>query len=139
MSCTLNLEVPRINSTFQEEREHLVGEMNLTYMCEFEGYPLPNVAFYFNGVHIPANNTNGICVVSNTLIIPSPQVYHSGIYQCIVSNEIGDDQAAWLLEIRQPSMLLSPSQLLYVLEQQLILVLILMLPCRSTTGAALRL
>ena len=81
--------------------------MNLTYICEFEGYPLPNLAFYFNGAHIPANNTNGIYIVSNTLIIPTPQVSHSGIYQCIISNEFGDDQAAWLLEIRQPSMFVS--------------------------------
>lgn len=97
-------EVPRITYSLEDERDRLVGEMNLTYICEFEGYPLPNLAFYFNGARIPTNNTNGIIyIVGNKLIIRSAQVSHSGIYQCIVSNEFGDDQQAWLLEIRQPS------------------------------------
>ena len=96
-------EVPNITNTSQDEREHLVGEENLMYTCEFEGFPLPSISFYFNGVCITVDSTNGIIIVGNTLTIPSPQVSHSGVYQCIVSNEFGDDQAAWLLEIRQPS------------------------------------
>ena len=96
-------EVPRITNSFRGEREHLVGEDNLTYTCEFEGFPHPRVTFYFNGVHIVTNGANDVIIINNTLTIPSPQVSHSGIYQCIVSNEFGDDQAAWLLEIRQPS------------------------------------
>ena len=96
-------EIPRITNTLQDEREHLVGEENLMYTCEFEGFPLPTIAFYFNGARIRADDTSVVDIVNNTLVIPSPQVSHSGIYQCIVSNEFGDDQAAWLLEIRQPS------------------------------------
>ena len=49
------------------------------------------------------DNSMDIIVNYDTPIIPSPQVSHSGIYQCIVSNEFGDDQQSWLLEIRQPS------------------------------------
>ena len=101
--CHDNSELPRITNTLQDEREHLVGEDNLTYICEFEGFPHPRVMFYFNGARIQADSTSGVIVINNTLIIPSPQVSHSGIYQCIVSNEFGDDQAAWLLEIREPS------------------------------------
>ena len=102
---TTLVEVPRITSIFQNERDHLVGETNLMYTCEFEGFPLPNISFYFNGVHITkiSNKAGDVHIVNNTLTIPSPQVSHSGVYQCIVSNEFGGDQAAWLLEIRQPS------------------------------------
>ena len=50
-----------------------------------------------------ADGIDGVNIINSTLIIPTPQVSHSGIYQCIVSNEFGDDQAAWLLEIREPS------------------------------------
>ena len=75
------------------------------YTCEFEGFPPPYVVFYFNGAPILASSTIGVNIINNTLIIPSPQVSHSGIYQCIVSNEFGDDQQAWLLEIREPSKL----------------------------------
>ena len=72
------------------------------YTCQFEGFPLPNITFFFNGAVI--SPYNGVTVsINNTLTIPSPQVSHSGIYQCIVSNEFGDDQATWVLEIRQPS------------------------------------
>jgi hypothetical protein len=109
----MNADVPRITTVFQDEREHFVGENSLTYMCEFEGFPYPRVAFYFNGVRIVANSSSTVNIINNTLIIPSPQVGHSGIYQCIVSNEIGDDQAAWLLEIRQPSELNIAIILLY--------------------------
>ena len=98
-----NAEIPAITSTFPDERQHYTGEQNLTYTCESEGFPTPTVSFYFNGVYITVDNTIDIIVNNNTLTIPSPQVSHSGIYQCIVSNEFGDDQAAWLLEIRQPS------------------------------------
>ena len=98
MACA---EVPRIINRIQDERNLLVGERSLTYTCQFEGAPLPGVMFYFNGAIISPGS--GVTIVGNTLMIPSPQVSHSGVYQCIVSNEFGDDQAAWLLEIRQPS------------------------------------
>ena len=77
-------------------------EENLRYTCEFEGFPLPSIAFYFNGAPIATDSISGANVVNDTLIIPSLQVSHSGIYQCIVSNEFGDDQRAWLLEVREP-------------------------------------
>ena len=71
------------------------------YTCVFEGSPTPTIEWYFNGQLISSDL--GVSIDSNTLTIPSPHVSHSGIYQCIVSNEFGDDQAAWLLEIREPS------------------------------------
>ena len=94
--------MPRITNTVEDERDILVGEDSLMFTCLFEGFPLPNIAFYFNGAVIPPSR--GVTINGNTLTIPSPQVSHSGIYQCIVSNEFGDDQQAWLVEIRKPSM-----------------------------------
>ena len=90
-------------NNLQHEREHFTVEENLMYECEFEGFPLPNVTFYFNGRPISTDTGLSVVINNNTLTIPSPQVSHSGIYQCIVSNRFGDDQAAWLLEIREPS------------------------------------
>ena len=69
--------------------------------CEFEGYPTPRIDWYFNGK--PISPDSGVSISDNTLAIASPQTSNSGIYQCIVSNDVGDDQAAWLLEIRLPS------------------------------------
>ena len=94
-------EVPRITNTIQDHRDYLVGGQNLTYICQFEGFPLPNISFYHNGAAI--SRGSGVTIIGNTLIIPTPQVSHSGVYQCIISNVVGDDQLAWLLEVREPS------------------------------------
>ena len=72
------------------------------YTCEFEGSQPSTIEWFFNGQPISPNS--GVSAVGNTLTIASPQVSNSGIYQCIVSSRYGDDQHAWLLEIRQPSM-----------------------------------
>ena len=71
-------EVPRIISNLHNEREHFTMEKNLTYACEFEGSPLPRIKFYFNGQ--PIFTDIGVSIYNNTLIIPSPQVSHSGTY-----------------------------------------------------------
>ena len=94
-------EIPQITNTFCDERDHFAGEENLMYTCQFEGFPLPKITFFFNGAVVPPDS--GVTIVNNSLTIHFPQVNHSGIYQCIVSNKFGDDQQAWLLEIRQPS------------------------------------
>ena len=94
-------EVPRITNTLHDERDHFAGEESLMYTCHFEGSPLPNITFFFNGAVISTDS--GMTIIHNSLTIHSPDVSHSGIYQCIVSNEFGDDQLAWLLEIREPS------------------------------------
>ena len=73
------------------------------FTCKFVSWPLPSIKFYFNGQPISTGASTGVSIANNTLTILSPQVSHSGIYQCIVSNEFGDDQAAWLLDIREPS------------------------------------
>ena len=89
--------------TIKDEMVYLDGEQNLVYTCKFEGFPPPNIAFYFNGAAISAGSD--MTVIGDTLTIPSPQVFHSGVYQCIINSEIGDDQLAWFLEIREPSQL----------------------------------
>ena len=90
-------------SSPQNEREHFTLEEHLMYTCEFEGFPFPNITFYFNGRPISNGTESDVRIANNTLIISFPQVSHSGVYQCIVSNEFGDDQQAWLLEVREPS------------------------------------
>ena len=97
----LFIELPTITRSPPDRREIVEGEENLMYMCEFEGYPTPRIDWYFNGE--PISSDRGVSISENTLTIASPQTSNSGIYQCIVSNDVGDAQAAWLLEIRQPS------------------------------------
>ena len=47
----------------------------------------------------------------STVTIPEPQIHHSGIYQCIVTNHLGlQDYRAWLLEVREESKLYRTKQ-----------------------------
>ena len=107
-------EVPRITNNIQSVQEHFTVKGALNFTCEFRGFPHPRIAFYLNGQ--PISNGHDFSIVNNTLTIPLPQVSQSGIYQCIVSNEFGDDQAAWLLEIRQPSEFLMCFAVSYIFE-----------------------
>lgn len=84
-----------------DNREVFVGGRALTFTCESMGTPEPSIEWYFNGQPITADS--GVSTVGNTLIIASPQTRNSGVYQCIVSSQFGDDQRAWLLEIREAS------------------------------------
>ena len=96
-------ELPSITRNPSNDRELVVGMVNLKYTCESEGSPPPRIEWYFNGQPITADS--GISINGNNLTIASPQVSNSGIYQCVVINDFGDDQAAWLLEIRPSSKL----------------------------------
>ena len=79
----------------------IVGGRTEPYICEFEGTPSPSIEWFFNGR--PISPDSGVSISENSLTVASPRVDNSGIYQCIVSNDFGDDQASWLLEIRQSS------------------------------------
>ena len=94
-------ELPRITMSPPDNREIVAREENLMYSCEFEGSPTPTIQWFFNSQPIAAES--GVSVSDNTLMIAAPQESNSGVYQCIVSNQFGDDQAAWLLEIRPSS------------------------------------
>ena len=75
----------------------------MSYCCEVEGIPAPTVTWYYNGGAV----SEGVSVNGNELVIADPQVSHSGIYQCQVTNIIGDtqyeDSRTWILELRTPS------------------------------------
>ncbi len=84
-------------------REVIVGAPNpaTTFSCANTGYPATSTVWYFNGVKIDSSFT-GIVFDNTMLAIADPQVSHSGVYQCFVSNAVSEDNAAWLLEVRAP-------------------------------------
>ena len=99
-NCVLFSELPSITSSPMDDREIVEEQMNLEYTCEYVG-TMADIDWFFNGQ--PIHDDSGVSINDNTLTIASPQVSNSGIYQCIVSNDFGDAQAAWLLEIRPSS------------------------------------
>ena len=86
------------------DQEHLVGGGSISYTCVGEGSPDPAlVTWYYN------EGTVSLDGIGNNLAIAAPQVSHSGIYQCFLSNTFNQeayfDQRTWILEVRQPSKL----------------------------------
>ena len=84
-------------------REVTVGAPNsaTTFSCANTGYPATSTVWYFNGDKIDSSFV-GIVFDNTMLAIADPQVSHSGVYQCFVSNTVSEDNAAWLLEVRAP-------------------------------------
>ena len=105
------------------DRERLVGGGRISYTCVGEGSPDPaSVTWYYNGGTV---SLDGVTVNGNNLVIAAPQVRHSGIYQCFVSNTFNQeayfDQRTWVLEVRQPSKLYTEYKSLYETLTSLIL------------------
>ncbi len=83
-------------------REVIVGQgPATTFSCANTGYPATSTVWYFNGDVIDSSFV-GIVFDATMLTIANPQVSHSGVYQCFVSNTVSEDNAAWLLEVRAP-------------------------------------
>ena len=97
---------PSVDTASLIDRERLVGGGSVSYRCEVEGIPTPTVTWYYNGGAV----SEGVSVNGNLLVIADPQVSHSGIYQCQVTNIIGDtqyeDSRMWILEVRIPGEIL---------------------------------
>ncbi|XP_064396883.1 hemicentin-1-like [Halichondria panicea] len=84
-------------------REVIVGQgPATTFSCANTGYPATSTVWYFNGDVIDSSFV-GIVFDATMLTIANPQVSHSGVYQCFVSNTVSEDNAAWLLEARAPA------------------------------------
>ena len=92
-----------------------MGRGSISYTCVGEGSPNPaSVTWYYNGGTV---SMDGVTVNGNNLAIAAPQVSHSGIYQCFVSNTFNQetyfDQRTWVLEVKQPSKLYTEYKSLY--------------------------
>ena len=98
---------PAVDAESLIDRERLVGGGSVSYRCEVEGIPTPTVTWYYNGGAV----SEGVSVNGNELVIADPQVSHSGIYQCQVTNVIGDtqyeDSRMWILEVTMGEILFS--------------------------------
>ena len=96
---------PNITIPVQNQTElALIGTGPVTFVCESEGDPLPDLTWYFNGGPVSSEN---VSVSDNQLVISSPQVNHSGVYECVATNTINgqlfEDRKQFLLEVRMPS------------------------------------
>ncbi len=78
----------------------------MEYRCDASGIPFPTVTWYYNGAVIRPGSGGVVVGGDGALTISAPQVSHSGIYQCVAANRFGDDRRAWVLEVREPGMII---------------------------------
>ncbi len=80
-------------------RDVVVGRPQ-TFSCANTGFPETSIEWFFNGVRIDSSLT--AVIDGDQLIIIDPQSNNSGLYQCFVRNDISEDSASWLLEVKEP-------------------------------------
>ncbi len=71
------------------------------FSCANTGSPETSIEWFFNGAQIDSSLT-AIRFDGDDLIIDDPQLTESGLYQCFVRNDVSEDSASWLLEVREP-------------------------------------
>ena len=99
---SLYTEGATITRSPPNNREFVIGEQeSIIFTCEAEGVPAPEIEWYING----DNASRGISINRNKLTIAQPSLSHSGMYQCVATNDFATDVRAWILEIREPSKL----------------------------------
>ena len=98
----IHTEMAVISSPPGNEREVIVGEGSESFSCVTDGTPTPTLEWFINGQRV-TDTTSGVNITGETLSIPSPQVSHSGVYQCFASNEVSEAVASWAVEVREPS------------------------------------
>lgn len=108
------VEPARITNPTQDsnviiDREYYIGESAL-YTCDYEGFPSPTMRWYHNGRLLSNSSDNITYLYNNSVVIPSLQLSHSGVYQCIVNNTHLEDRyvvdsRTWILEVRAQSKL----------------------------------
>ena len=102
VNLSIHTEMAAIPSLPETDREVIVGEGSESFSCTTTGTPTPTLEWFFNGQRV-TDTTSGVNITGQTLSIQSPQVRHSGVYQCFASNEVSEAVASWAVEVREPS------------------------------------
>ena len=85
------------------DRARLIGGGPVEYSCA-ANIDFAMVRWFHNGELIESSG-GGVVISNENLTIADPQVQHSGIYQCSVTDfNLADEQIrSWVLEVRDPS------------------------------------
>ena len=84
-----------------EKRDIIAGGPAVNLTCSSDGIPSPTAKWFYNG-----GSTSGSCNVIESgdyVLIPTPQVCNSGIYQCFVSNDFGSVERSIIVEVTESS------------------------------------
>ena len=84
-----------------EKRDIIAGGPAVNLTCSSDGIPSPTARWFYNGGSI--SSSCGAIDSGDYVLIPTPQVCNSGIYQCFVSNAFGFVQRSFVIEVTGPS------------------------------------
>ena len=75
---------------FPEDMKVFEGE-EVVFRVKVTGFPQPRMTWYHNGEEVVADYSQKLAV-DGSLIMPSADPKHSGLYQLIVINEVGSEE-----------------------------------------------
>ena len=67
-----------------------------TLECVAIGFPTPAISYYFNGVNITSEASNGVLTLKNVTAA------NAGPYQCFADNVRADSSELWIVTVRDP-------------------------------------
>ena len=89
VTCHLQAEIPQIN-TFPTDVSMTEGE-GVYFKIKVSGVPQPTVTWYHDGEPVTADYAREI-EADGSLVIPSTELKHSGVYKAVVANQHGSEE-----------------------------------------------
>ena len=85
--CMLYFMTEPIIAMFPADKQVFEGE-EVVFRVKVTGFPQPRMTWYHNGEEVVADYSQKLAV-DGSLIMPSTDLKHSGVYQLVVINEAG--------------------------------------------------
>ena len=97
--CMLHFMTEPIIAMFPGEKQVLQGE-EVVFRVKVTGIPQPKMTWYHNGEEVVADYSQDMAE-DGSLIMPSAELKHSGVYQLVVINEAGTVERKVNLFVKQ--------------------------------------
>uniref|UniRef100_A0A0N5BTT6 Down syndrome cell adhesion molecule-like protein Dscam2 n=1 Tax=Strongyloides papillosus TaxID=174720 RepID=A0A0N5BTT6_STREA len=94
---------PTINRDIADPNPRIPTQKNLTLTCVVEGKPDPEIAWYLNGTLISSFDKRYVITEEGRYLqIFNISLLDSGIYKCEATNEAGQDEFEYFVDVDQP-------------------------------------
>ena len=89
----------------------ILEHLPLQLTCKFDGYPVPEITWYKDGIQIFENETLKFINDGKILNIPDTKAWFTGNYSCVGKNEIGTTELKYDVLILSPPKLMTSSKI----------------------------
>ncbi|XP_049548189.1 vascular endothelial growth factor receptor 1-like [Anopheles darlingi] len=116
---------PHLRSSKIAQEDVEVDVFSLMHLeCDAIGTPDPDITWFKNGM--PIVSDNNIQLNYTTIIIENITETHSGLYECVAENKIGNTTTSWNLTVRSP---IRENFIVYIVMPLLLLIIIIAIVC----------